>query len=172
MNQSHIKKDSIMAGVINATINGLIYLFTNAQGGNVLLTSDMISSTEHTVMAGAVPLAVSLAFILTSISYFIWKLPGKPAYFPVFFRMALKHSIFAFGLVVIFAVLLQRFAGSVHVSTLIASVITGFIANSEPRDFHSRRKLLLLTFLKSIAASCFSPFLVRYGLKHDKAASI
>ncbi len=128
MNQSHIKKDSIMAGVINATINDLIYWFTNAQGGNVLLTSDMISSTEHTVMAGAVPLAVSLAFILTSISYFIWKLPGKPAYFPVFFRMALKHSIFAFGLVVIFAVLLQRFAGSVHVSTLIASVITGFIA--------------------------------------------
>jgi putative flippase GtrA len=128
MNQPRIKRDSIITGVINSIMNGLTYWFSNEQGGNVLLTSDMISSTEHTVMAGAVPLAVSLAFILTSISYFTWKLPGKPAYFPVFFRMALKHSIFAFGLVVILGVLFQRFAGSVHVSTLIASVITGFIA--------------------------------------------
>ncbi len=128
MNQPRIKRDSIITGVINSIINGLTYWFSNNQGGTVLITSDMISSTEQTVMAGAVPLSVSLAFILTSISYFTWKLPGKPAYFPVFFKMALKHSIFAFGLVVIISILFQRFAGSVQVSVLVASVITGLVA--------------------------------------------
>ncbi|MBX7041748.1 MAG: hypothetical protein K1X85_02500 [Ignavibacteria bacterium] len=126
--QPEIKKDSVIGGAINAVINGLIYWFSNNISGNIMITGDAISSTEKTVMSGAVPLAVSLAFMLTSISYFTWKLPGKPPYFPLVFKMALKHSIFAFGLVVIFAVLFQRIAGSIYVSQLTASVITGIVA--------------------------------------------
>ena len=123
-----IKKDSIIGGLSNAIINSIISWFTYKDGGNILLSDDRISSSEHTVFANAVSLAVSLAFILTSISYFTWKLPGKPSYFPVVFKMALKHTIFTFGLVVIFAIMFQRIVGSVVVTPIAASVISGIIA--------------------------------------------
>ena len=74
----------------------------------IYLTVDSISTTEHTVFSGAVVLAVSLAFILTSITYFTLKVPGKPAYFPKVFLLALKNAVFAFGLVTIAGILLQR----------------------------------------------------------------
>ena len=126
--QSEIRKGSVITGAVNAVMNGIINWFSYDGRQNVLMSSDMISSNEHTVLSGAVPLAVSLAFILTSITYFTSKLPGKPSYFPEVFKMALKHSIFAFGLMVIFAVLFQRFAGSIYVSPSVASLITGIIA--------------------------------------------
>jgi hypothetical protein len=123
-----LKKGAIVGGAINGVINGIINWFTVKDQSTLILTDNMISSTEHTVFAGAVPLAVSLAFILTSIAYFTTKAPNKPAYFPRVFLMALKHSFFAFGIVVAVAIMIQRYGGSISVTPFHSAIISGTIA--------------------------------------------
>jgi hypothetical protein len=126
--RQEMTKGAIINGLINMVINGLIAWFGVRHADAVLLTDNQISSTEHTVFSGAVMTAISLAFILSSIAYFTWKIPGKPAYFPKVFLICLRHSIFTFGLVVALAILIQRYAGSVPVSPFMAALITGLIA--------------------------------------------
>ena len=91
--KSELLKGAISSGVINGIVNGLIYWFQVKDKKEILLTDNLISSTEHTVFAGAVPLATSLSFILSSIAYFTLKAPGKPPYFPKVFLLALKNAI-------------------------------------------------------------------------------
>jgi hypothetical protein len=128
MTTKSLLNGAIFNGAINAIINGLITWFTSDKENAIKLTSDSISSVEHTVLAGSVPLAVSLAFILSTIAYFTFKVPNKPKYFPTIFILSIKHSIYAFGIVVVFAILLQRLAGTVLVSPLVGSVIAGAVA--------------------------------------------
>ena len=145
MQQNDIMKGAAINGVVNAVINGVINWFTlDKSHPTVLLTQDRISSHEHTVFAGAVPLAVSLAFILTSIAYFQIKTKDKPPYFPTYFVKALKHSVYAFGLVTIFALLLQRYAGSIEVSLPVAAIIAGIVAGVVAGivDYETKKSLL------------------------------
>lgn len=128
MTNQTIIKGAIVAGIINAIINGLINWFQLDQTKKYNLTIDIISSQEHTVLGGAVVLGTSLAFILTSIAYFTTKIENKPSYFPKIFLLALKQSIFAFGVLTIFALLFQRIFGSIEVNALNAAIITGCIA--------------------------------------------
>jgi hypothetical protein len=128
-NYAHsLYKGAWINGILNAIINGLINWFSINKNQPAFLTQDSISSLQHTVFSGAVVLSVSLAFILTSIAYFTTKIPGKPPYFPKVFVQALKHSIYAFGLVAITGLLIQRYAGSIEVSHLSSAVISGVIA--------------------------------------------
>jgi hypothetical protein len=144
MTINEIKKGAAINGVVNAVINGIINWFIlDKTHPTMLLTQDQISSSSHTVFSGAVPLAISLAFILTSIAFFQTKVENKPSYFPTFFVKALKHSIYAFGLVVIFSILLQRYAGEVEVSLPMAAVIAGIIAGIVAAivDFETKKSL-------------------------------
>jgi hypothetical protein len=125
---TNILKGAIIGGIINASMNGVKYWFAVRDETSVKLTDDLISSTENTVFAGAVPLATSLAFFLTSIAFLMSKIPGKPPYFPRVFLMAIKNAVFAFGIITIAAILLQRFAGSISVSPIIATIITAIIS--------------------------------------------
>lgn len=129
-NHSELIKGAVVNTVINGLINGLIYWFQVKGMESVLLTDNLISSDKHTVFAGAVPLATSLAFILSSIAYFTTKKPGKQPYFPGIFLLALKNAVFAFGAVTIIGILVQRWMGSVEVSPLVATLITGLIAGA------------------------------------------
>jgi hypothetical protein len=140
-----IIKGAIIAGIINAIINGLIYWFQIDQTKTYNLTTDMISSNEHTVFGGAVVLGTSLAFILSSITYFTTKMENKPTYFPKVFLLAIKNSIFAFGILTIFALLFQRFYGSIEVTAINAAVITGIIAGlaSMLVEYATKTSLLL-----------------------------
>jgi hypothetical protein len=128
MTQQDIAKGAAINGVINALINGLINWFQLDKNKNHFLTVDSISSTEHTVFSGAVVVAVALAFILSSIAYFTVKDPVKPPYFPKVFLLAIKHSTYAFGLVALCGLLLQRSVGSISVQSMTAAVLTGLIA--------------------------------------------
>jgi len=141
---SHLLKGALASGVINAIINGIINWFTVKDQARLLLTGDLISSDQHTVFAGAVPLAVSLAFILTTVAYFTTKEEGKPSYFPSVFVIAIKHSIYAFGLVVIFAILLQRIAGAIEVTPVASAFIAGIIAGLVGGivDYETKRRLI------------------------------
>lgn len=129
MNKKELTKAAVISGVMNAIINGIINWFTlDKTQPTVLLTQDQISSSMHTVFSGAVPLAVSLAFILTSIAFFTTKIENKPPYWPTYFLKALKHSIYAFGLFTILGVMVQRIWGSIEVSLVLAAVLAGLIA--------------------------------------------
>jgi hypothetical protein len=124
---SHLLKASIINGVINAVINGAIQFFMLRGHGPVALTADAISTTEHTVLGSAVPLAVSLAMILTAVTHLTMKGP-KPPFFPGVFWLTLKHGFFAFGVVVTAAVMWQRVVGTVELSVGGAVVVLGIIA--------------------------------------------
>ncbi|MEE4162505.1 MAG: hypothetical protein V2I25_08330, partial [Woeseiaceae bacterium] len=93
------------------------------------LTVDGITNDEHTVFGAAVPLAVSLAMILTAVAYTTVK-AAKPPFFPVFLWMTIKHGFFALGVIITFAVLWQRILGSIEVSLGAAVVILGLVAGA------------------------------------------
>jgi hypothetical protein len=143
-----MKKQELIKGAavnffINAIINGVINWFQLDKSKTYFLTVDSISTTEHTVFSGAVILAVSLAFILSSIAYFTVKNPNKPPYFPKVFLLALKHSVFAFGLVALTGLLIQRLAGSIEVSAITAAIIAGLIAGIVAAivDYETKKQL-------------------------------
>lgn len=120
-------KGALITGMINAVINGAIQAFLLAGQGPVAITVDSISSTEHTVLGGAVLLATSLAMILTAIGYLTLKAPKRP-FVPVGLWLVIKHGLFTFGAVVAVAILWQRFVGTVVVSVPTAVVILGVVA--------------------------------------------
>jgi hypothetical protein len=100
MTQKEINKGAITGGVMNAIINGIINWFQVRNLDQVLVTDNLISSEQHTLFSGAVPLAVSLAFILSGVAYATTKIPEKPAYFPKYFVKSLWYAFATFGMVV------------------------------------------------------------------------
>jgi hypothetical protein len=126
--KNELLKSSIIGGLINGIINGVTNWFEVKGKTSILLTQNVISSTEETVFSLAVPLAVSLAFMGTSIAYLTLKFKNKPPYFPTVFLTGLKHAFFVFGVVVAFAVLIQRFAGSISTTPLGSAIVVGVVA--------------------------------------------
>jgi hypothetical protein len=125
---AEIWKGALTGGVINAIINGLINWFQVKNLDSVLVTDNLISSEVHTLFSGAVPLAVSLAFILSGVAYATTKIPNKPPYFPRYFLKSLQYAFSAFGMVVTLGVLWQRGMGSMEISPVMAAVWAGIIA--------------------------------------------
>jgi hypothetical protein len=124
---SVIIKGAVISGIINAVINGAIQWYLLAGHAPLPLTVDGITNEEHTVFGAAVPLAVSLAMILTAVAYTTVK-TSKPPFFPTFLWMTVKNGFFALGVVVTFAVLWQRIFGSILVSLPAAVLILGLVA--------------------------------------------
>ena len=122
-----IVKGAALSGIINAVINGAIQWYLLAGQASLPLTVDGITNEEHTVFGAAVPLAVSLAMILTAVAYTTVKAP-KPPFYPAFLWMTVKHGFFALGVIITFAVLWQRVFGSILVPLGAAVVILGLIA--------------------------------------------
>jgi hypothetical protein len=122
-----IVKGAVISGVINAIINGAIQWYLLADHAPLPLTVDGITNDDHTVFGSAVPLAVSLAMILTAVTYKTVKGP-KPPFYPAFLWMTVKHGFFALGVVVTFAVFWQRIFGTISVSLVPAVIILGIVA--------------------------------------------
>jgi hypothetical protein len=128
MNKAEIMKGAVVGGVINAVINGAIqYFILRGHEGPIPMTVDSISTDAHTVLGSSVPLAVSLAMILTAVAYSTVKVPRKP-FFPTTLWLVIKHGIFTFGLVVAGAVMWQRIVGTVEVSLVTTVVFLGIVA--------------------------------------------
>jgi hypothetical protein len=122
-----ILKGAVISGIINAVINGAIQWYLLAGHAPLPLTVDGITSEEHTVFGAAVPLAVSLAMILTAVAYKTVK-ASKPPFYPTFLWMTVKHGFFALGVVITFAVLWQRMFGSILVPLSAAVLILGLVS--------------------------------------------
>ncbi|MEP6556957.1 MAG: hypothetical protein ABJB17_00620 [Burkholderiales bacterium] len=98
---------------------------------SIPLSVNGIANDEETVLGMAVPLAVTLAMILTVIAYFTLKAPKK-RFMPQVLWLTIKHGIFVFGLCVAGAVMWQRTMGTISVSlataVLVLSLIAGLVA--------------------------------------------
>jgi hypothetical protein len=127
MTREEILKGAVVGGVINAVINGAIQAWLMAGSGSIPMSVATIGSDEHTVFSAAVPLAVSLAMILTIVAYTTIKVPKK-AFFPAALWLVIKHGIFAFGAVVALAVVWQHLVGTVAVGELTAVFFLGAVA--------------------------------------------
>ena len=128
MNKSEIMKGAVLNGVINAVINGAIqYFILRGHEGPIPMTVDSIGTDTHTVLGSSVPLAVSLAMILTAVAHSTVKAPKKPFY-PGTLWLIVKHGIFTFGLVVAGAVMWQRLVGTVEVGLGTSVVFLGIVA--------------------------------------------
>ena len=125
--EPEILKGALVSGAINAVINGAIQAWLLWGKGPIPLSVDAISSGTHTVLGAAVPLAVSLAMILTAVAHWTLKAPKKP-FIPTTLWQVIKHGLFAFGAVVAGAVVWQRMAGSVEVSVAVAVVLLGLVS--------------------------------------------
>lgn len=137
--QALIRKEALTAAGINLLINGAIQAWLLAGKGPHVLSVDSIASKEHTVLGSAVTLAVSLAFILATITFFTFRRKAAAlalapkalldrSYFWFGFRQALGTALFMFGMVVAIAVLWQRLFGTLTVSTPAAVLIAGAAA--------------------------------------------
>lgn len=129
MSNAHILRGSIINGVINAVINGAIQWFLLRGLVSIPLSVDGITNDEQTVLGMAVPLAVSIAMILTVVAYLTLKAPKRP-FFPDLLWLTIKHGVFAFGLSVAGAVVWQRLMGTVPVSLITAVIVLGVVAGA------------------------------------------
>lgn len=121
-------KGAAIGAFINAVINGVINWFQVKDQSTILLADDCISSGTHTVLSGAVPLATSLAFILSSIAYATWKHTARPPYFWSGFWLSFKHALFAFGAMVVIGVLMSRIVGEVYFTPLQSAFFAAGVA--------------------------------------------
>ncbi|HDX0923175.1 TPA: hypothetical protein RNS88_003094 [Stenotrophomonas maltophilia] len=122
-----ILQGAILNGVINAVINGAIQLYFLWGTTTIPLSVDTITNESHTVLGSAVPLAVSLAMILTVVAYMTMKVPKQP-FFPSVLWLTFKHGMFVFGLCVTGAVIWQRTMGTMTVSLASAVIVLGILA--------------------------------------------
>jgi hypothetical protein len=122
-----ILQGAVLSGIINAVINGAIQICFLWGSMTIPLSVDVITNDSHTVLGSAVPLAVSLAMILTVVAYMTMKVPKQP-FFPSVLWLTFKHGMFAFGLCVTGAVIWQRVMGTMTVSLTTAVIVLGIIA--------------------------------------------
>lgn len=117
-----IVKGALVAGLMNGAINGVIQFFLLRHHASIPLSVNDITNDIQTIFGTSVPLAVSLAMILTIVGYLTLKGLKRP-FWPDALWLTIKHGIFAFGAIVSGAVLWQRVMGSVPLS-LVAAVVT------------------------------------------------
>lgn len=122
-----ILQGAVVNGIINAVINGAIQIYFLWGSAAIPLSVNEIVNDRHTVLGSAVPLAVSLAMILTVVAYMTLKAPKRP-FWPSVLWLTFKHGMFAFGLCVTGAVMWQNAFGTVSVSLTTAVLVLGIIA--------------------------------------------
>lgn len=120
-------RGAVTGGIINGVINGVIQIFLLRGHAPIAMTVNGIINDQKTVLGEAVPLAVTLAMILTVVAYLTLKAPKRP-FWPQVLWLTIKHGVFAFGLVVTGAVVWQRMMGTVSVSLLTAVIVLSVVA--------------------------------------------
>ena len=131
--------DGLIGGVINGVINGAIAWSAFKGMAQVPLSVDSISATGITALGNAATVVFALTFILTTITFFTYRSAARKsgnapkalteqAYWPQGLGIALRNTLLAFGAFIALAVLWQRFAGTMLVGPLAATVVVGLVA--------------------------------------------
>jgi hypothetical protein len=142
---------SLMNGVINAAIswsafNGMV---------QVPLSLDRIAAPGITAVGNAATVAFVLTFIMTSIIFFVFrgaarKVEGAPRsltelrYWLIGVGISLRNTLLVFGGLVAGAVLWQRFAGTVCVGPVAATLVIATVAfvATAIADWHTKNVML------------------------------
>jgi hypothetical protein len=131
--------DGLVGGAINGLINGAIAWSAFKTLPQVPLSVDSISAPGITALGNAATVVFALTFILATITFFTFRAAARKsgtapralteqAYWPKGFGIALRNTLLAFGAFVALAVLWQRFAGTLLVGPLAATVVVGVVA--------------------------------------------
>lgn len=132
-------RDGFVGGAINGLINGAIAWSAFKGMPQVPLSVDSISAPGITALGNAATVVFSLTFILTTITFFTYRSTARKsgiapkglteqAYWPQGLGIALRNTLMGFGAFIAMAVLWQRFAGTLVVGPLAATVIVGAVA--------------------------------------------
>ena len=134
-----IRREALAGAAANFVINAAIQAFLLQGKGPHRISVDSIASREPTVFGAAVPMAVSLAAIGATITFFSFRKKAAAAglasaerlarpYFPFGFGQAVSATLAVFGGLVVAGVLWQRYAGEVVVGTTAATLFAGLVA--------------------------------------------
>ena len=134
-----IRREALAGAAANFVINAGIQAFLLSGKGPHRISVDSIASREPTVFGIAVPMAVSLAAIGATITFFTFRKKAAAAGFASAERLArpfvpfgLGHAVSAalvvFGGLVVAGVLWQRYVGEVTVGTPAAALFAGLVA--------------------------------------------
>ena len=149
-------KDSLNPAVTSGLINATTAYLSFRGAPAIALSADSISSTDVTVWSRGVSLAFSLGILVTCVGVLKFRksvvtqdprvahLVNRP-FFPFVLGLALHNALFLFGLLVVLAVLWQRFFGTVHVAPPAAAVLVGLLAFVVAATTEVRTKRGMLT---------------------------
>lgn len=134
-----IRREAASSAAANFVINAAIQAALLSGKGPHRISVDSIASREPTVFGVAVPMAVSLAAILATITFFSFRKRAVAAgyapaerlarpYFPFGLGHAVSATLTVFGALVVAGVLWQRYVGEVTVGTTAAALFAGLVA--------------------------------------------
>lgn len=134
-----IFKKAVINGLVSTFINGFTAWFELKEKEKIPFTLDNISNNEITVFGSVFPVVMSLCLILGIINYYTFrKIAQKekladPAtlskpFFPGVIKLILSKAFSAFGILMITAVLWQKYFGVIYTSRFVTSVIVGITA--------------------------------------------
>jgi len=145
---------SLPSALINAVINGLIAWSAFKGSATVPLSMDSIGSPGVTALGNAAPVVFSLTFIITAITFFVFRAGARKAgtapsvaalsFWPAGLGIALRNTLLAFGGFVAAAVLWQRFVGTLQVSPLAAALVVALVAAGATAvaEWRTKREML------------------------------
>lgn len=134
-----IRREAASSAAANFVINAAIQAALLSGKGPHRISVDSIASREATVFGAAVPMAVALAAIGATITFFAFRKKASAAgwapsallarpYVPFGFGQALSASLVVFGALVAAGVIWQRLFGEVSVGTPAAALFAGLVA--------------------------------------------
>jgi hypothetical protein len=134
-----IRREALASAAANFVINAAIQAALLSGKGPHRVSVDSIASREPTVFGAAVPMAIGLAAIGATITFFAfrrkaaaagWAPPALLArpFVPFGLGQALSASLVVFGTVVAAGVVWQRALGEVSVGTPTAAFLAGLVA--------------------------------------------
>lgn len=131
--------DSLPGGLVNGAINGAISWSAFKSMTQVPLSVDSIASPGVTALGNAATVAFALAFIITSITFFVFRAAARKSeasprslaelrYWPSGLGIAVRNTLLVFGGFVAGAVLWQRFVGTLLVGPVTATLVVVAVA--------------------------------------------
>ena len=152
--------DSTIGALVNGAINGAIAWSAFKTSESIPLSMDSIAAPGVTALGNAATVAFALTLIMTCITFFMLRRAARkssvaPAslqgisFLPTGLRIALLNTSLVFGAFVAIAVLWQRFAGTVMVGPLVATMVVAAVAAIATAfaEWRTKREMLAVSAL-------------------------
>lgn len=148
-------RQSLPGAAVNGVINGAIAWWAFKAMDKVPLSVDSIAAPGVTALGNAATVAFALTFIITSITFFVFRASArksadappaleKLSYWTAGLRMALLNTLLVFGGFVAAAVLWQHFVGTLLVGPALATGVVAAVAAAATAiaEWRTKREML------------------------------